>query len=55
VLVGLGVLLFGFPLQIVLVGVMFKQRKKGVTVTDMRVRLSNEVRCPPMSMPPPPR
>ncbi|KAJ7827865.1 multidrug resistance-associated ABC transporter [Mycena olivaceomarginata] len=42
-LVGLGVLLLGFPLQIVLFGVMFKQRKKGITITDMRVRLSNEV------------
>ncbi|KAF8124850.1 hypothetical protein K438DRAFT_2034116 [Mycena galopus ATCC 62051] len=42
-LVGLGVLLLGFPLQMLLVRVMFKQRKKGVKITDTRVRLSNEV------------
>ncbi|KAJ7036806.1 multidrug resistance-associated ABC transporter [Mycena alexandri] len=42
-LVGLGVLLIGFPLQTLLVKVMFTQRKKGVKITDTRVRLSNEV------------
>ncbi|KAJ7148941.1 multidrug resistance-associated ABC transporter [Mycena crocata] len=42
-LVGLGVLVLGFPLQMVLVRVMFTQRKKGVKFTDTRVRLSNEV------------
>ncbi|CAK5271106.1 unnamed protein product [Mycena citricolor] len=42
-LVGLGVLLLGFPVQMVLVKVMFAQRKKGVKITDTRVRLSNEV------------
>ncbi|KAJ6578750.1 multidrug resistance-associated ABC transporter [Mycena vulgaris] len=42
-LVGLGVLLLGFPLQTALVKVMFRQRKKGVKITDTRVRLSNEV------------
>ncbi|KAJ7827858.1 multidrug resistance-associated ABC transporter [Mycena olivaceomarginata] len=42
-LVGLGVLLLGFPLQIALVKIMFTQRKKGVKITDTRVRLSNEV------------
>ncbi|KAJ7658502.1 multidrug resistance-associated ABC transporter [Mycena rosella] len=42
-LVGLGVLLLGFPLQILLVRIMFTQRKKGVKITDTRVRLSNEV------------
>ncbi|KAJ7852952.1 multidrug resistance-associated ABC transporter [Mycena leptocephala] len=42
-LVGLGVLLLGFPLQMLLVRVMFAQRKKGVKITDTRVRLSNEV------------
>ncbi|KAF8160432.1 hypothetical protein K438DRAFT_1985689 [Mycena galopus ATCC 62051] len=42
-LVGLGVLLLGFPLQMLLVRVMFNQRKKGVKITDTRVRLSNEV------------
>ncbi|KAJ7832830.1 multidrug resistance-associated ABC transporter [Mycena leptocephala] len=41
-LVGLGVLLLGFPLQMLLVRVMFAQRKKGVKITDTRVRLSNE-------------
>ncbi|KAJ7746241.1 multidrug resistance-associated ABC transporter [Mycena metata] len=42
-LVGLGVLLFGFPLQTLLVRIMFTQRKKGVKITDTRVRLTNEV------------
>ncbi|KAJ7461221.1 multidrug resistance-associated ABC transporter [Mycena latifolia] len=42
-LVGLGVLIFGFPLQTLLVKVMFSQRSKGVKITDTRVRLSNEV------------
>ncbi|KAJ7123757.1 multidrug resistance-associated ABC transporter [Mycena epipterygia] len=42
-LVGLGVLLLGFPLQTILVKIMFTQRKKGVKITDTRVRLSNEV------------
>ncbi|OCH88007.1 multidrug resistance-associated ABC transporter [Obba rivulosa] len=42
-LVGLGVLLLGFPLQLVLVRVMFNQRKKGVVFTDQRVRLVTEV------------
>ena len=42
-LVGLGVLLLGFPLQMVLVKMMFKQRKKGVVLTDQRVRLTTEV------------
>ncbi|KAJ7607370.1 multidrug resistance-associated ABC transporter [Roridomyces roridus] len=42
-LVGLGVLILGFPLQFVLVRVMFAQRIKGVKITDTRVRLSNEV------------
>ncbi|KAK7050453.1 oligomycin resistance ATP-dependent permease YOR1 [Favolaschia claudopus] len=41
-LVGLGVLILGFPLQVVLVRIMFNQRKKGVKITDTRVRLSNE-------------
>ena len=44
-LVGLGVLLLGFPLQMMLVKMMFKQRKKGVVFTDQRVRMTNEVRC----------
>ncbi|EKM53211.1 uncharacterized protein PHACADRAFT_259405 [Phanerochaete carnosa HHB-10118-sp] len=42
-LVGLGVLLFGFPLQLVIVKMMFKHRKRGVVLTDQRVRLSTEV------------
>ncbi|KIM43822.1 hypothetical protein M413DRAFT_434825 [Hebeloma cylindrosporum] len=42
-LVGLGVLILGFPIQIFLVKVMFTQRKKGVKITDKRVRLTTEV------------
>ncbi|KAJ7123626.1 multidrug resistance-associated ABC transporter [Mycena epipterygia] len=42
-LVGLAVLLLGFPLQGVLLKIMFSQRKKGVKITDTRVRLSSEV------------
>ncbi|EMD36548.1 hypothetical protein CERSUDRAFT_115579 [Gelatoporia subvermispora B] len=42
-LVGFGVLLLGFPLQLVLVRVMFGSRKKGVVYTDQRVRLVTEV------------
>ncbi|PPQ81812.1 hypothetical protein CVT25_013648 [Psilocybe cyanescens] len=42
-LVGFGVLLFGFPLQFILVKVMFTQRKKGVKITDKRQRLTTEV------------
>ncbi|KZS90158.1 multidrug resistance-associated ABC transporter [Sistotremastrum niveocremeum HHB9708] len=42
-LVGLGVLVFGFPVQAMLVRLMFAQRKKGVKLTDRRVRLSTEV------------
>lgn len=43
-LVGLGVLVLAFPVQYVLVKVMFDQRKKGVKITDQRVRLTTEVR-----------
>ncbi|KZT29932.1 multidrug resistance-associated ABC transporter [Neolentinus lepideus HHB14362 ss-1] len=42
-LVGLGVLLLSFPVNAVFIGVMFTQRKKGVKITDKRVRLTNEV------------
>ncbi|RDB26371.1 Oligomycin resistance ATP-dependent permease YOR1 [Hypsizygus marmoreus] len=42
-LVGLGVLILGFPIQLILVKVMFAQRKKGVKITDTRVRLTTEV------------
>ncbi|KAJ4474268.1 multidrug resistance-associated ABC transporter [Lentinula aciculospora] len=42
-LVGLGVLLLGFPLQILCLRIMFMNRRKGVKVTDNRVRLTTEV------------
>ncbi|KAJ7728028.1 multidrug resistance-associated ABC transporter [Mycena olivaceomarginata] len=42
-LVGLGVIILSFPLQAIVVTIMFSQRKKGVKITDARVRLSNEV------------
>ncbi|KII85509.1 hypothetical protein PLICRDRAFT_145262 [Plicaturopsis crispa FD-325 SS-3] len=42
-LVGLGVILLGFPIQFLLVRVFFNQRKKGVKITDTRVRLMTEV------------
>jgi ATP-binding cassette, subfamily C (CFTR/MRP), member 1 len=42
-LVGLGVLILGFPFQGILVAIIFKQRTKGVKITDQRVRLTNEV------------
>ncbi|RDB25946.1 Multidrug resistance-associated protein 1 [Hypsizygus marmoreus] len=42
-LVGLGVMILGFPVQLVLVIIMFKQREKGVKITDTRVRLTTEV------------
>ncbi|KAH9849408.1 multidrug resistance-associated ABC transporter [Lenzites betulinus] len=42
-LVGLGVLLIGFPIQFFLARVMFAQRKKGVVLTDARVRMTTEV------------
>ncbi|KAF8235236.1 multidrug resistance-associated ABC transporter [Tricholoma matsutake] len=42
-LVGLGVLLLAFPIQMVLVKAMFAQRKKGVKITDKRIRLTTEV------------
>ncbi|KAF5354262.1 hypothetical protein D9756_007067 [Leucocoprinus leucothites] len=37
------VLLLAFPIQMVLVKVMFTQRKKGVQFTDTRIRLTTEV------------
>lgn len=39
--------MLGFPLQLVLVKMMFVQRKKGVVITDQRVRLTTEAspRC----------
>lgn len=36
-------MLLAFPAQMVLVKVMFTQRKKGVKFTDKRVRLTTEV------------
>ncbi|KAI0700341.1 multidrug resistance-associated ABC transporter [Cytidiella melzeri] len=42
-LVGLGVLILGFPFQFILVRTMFAQRKKMVKITDQRVRLTTEV------------
>ncbi|RPD65442.1 multidrug resistance-associated ABC transporter [Lentinus tigrinus ALCF2SS1-7] len=42
-LVGLAVLVFAFPVQVFLARVMLMQRKKGVVLTDQRVRGSNEV------------
>jgi hypothetical protein len=36
-------LLLGFPFQFILVGIMFKQRKKGVVFTDARIKLTTEV------------
>ncbi|KAI0360724.1 multidrug resistance-associated ABC transporter [Trametes cingulata] len=42
-LVGLAVLAFGFPTQFILARVMLTQRKKGVVLTDQRVRMTTEV------------
>ncbi|KAJ7607493.1 multidrug resistance-associated ABC transporter [Roridomyces roridus] len=42
-LVGLAILLLGLPLQFYISRFIFTQRKKGVKITDARVRLSNEV------------
>ncbi|KIK57337.1 hypothetical protein GYMLUDRAFT_46212 [Collybiopsis luxurians FD-317 M1] len=42
-LVGLGVLIFSLPIQTTLVFVMVAQRKKGVKITDSRIRLTTEV------------
>ncbi|KAJ3915478.1 multidrug resistance-associated ABC transporter [Lentinula edodes] len=42
-LVGLGVLLLGLPLQFLCLRIMFMNRRKGVKVTDSRVRLTTEV------------
>lgn len=37
-------MIFGFPIQLVLVIIILKQREKGVKITDKRVRLTTEVR-----------
>ena len=36
-------LIFGFPIQTVLILIIIKQREKGVKITDKRVRLTTEV------------
>ncbi|KAF9562072.1 multidrug resistance-associated ABC transporter [Agrocybe pediades] len=42
-LVGLGVLILSLPVQGILVAIMMNQTKKGVKITDKRVRLTTEV------------
>ncbi|KAG6889349.1 hypothetical protein C0992_005577 [Termitomyces sp. T32_za158] len=42
-LVGLAVMVLGLPFQAILVMIIFKQREKGVKITDTRVRLTTEV------------
>ncbi|PPQ81309.1 hypothetical protein CVT26_015196, partial [Gymnopilus dilepis] len=42
-LVGLGVILLTLPIQFVLISIMLTQFKKGVKITDQRVRLTTEV------------
>ncbi|TFY55007.1 hypothetical protein EVJ58_g8525 [Rhodofomes roseus] len=42
-LVGLGVFVLGFPVQVACAIVMFQQRSKGVVLTDKRVRTVTEV------------
>ncbi|KAH8110164.1 multidrug resistance-associated ABC transporter [Phellopilus nigrolimitatus] len=42
-LVGLGVIVLGFPVQIVLVRIMYAAMLSGVKITDRRVRLTSEV------------
>lgn len=39
----LQVLLLGFPVQFILVKIMFQQRFKGVRITDQRIRTTTEV------------
>ncbi|KAK7049860.1 hypothetical protein VNI00_005290 [Paramarasmius palmivorus] len=41
-LVGLGVLIFGLPIQGILAFIIYGQRNKGVKITDNRVRLTTE-------------
>ena len=38
------VIVIGFPLQMILVMAMFAQRKKGVKITDQRIRITTEVK-----------
>lgn len=42
-LVGLAILLIGFPIQTLFVRIMIKQRFKGVHITDQRMRTTSEV------------
>ncbi|KAF8578287.1 multidrug resistance-associated ABC transporter [Ramaria rubella] len=42
-LVGFGVLLLGFPIQALFVRVIYEQRKKGVKITDQRMRMTTEL------------
>ncbi|KAJ2912814.1 hypothetical protein MD484_g7600, partial [Candolleomyces efflorescens] len=42
-LVGLGVIILGFPVQALLVQIMFIQRNKAIKITDKRTQLTNEV------------
>jgi hypothetical protein len=37
-------MIFGFPVQWILIMIMIKQRQKGVKITDTRMRLTTEVR-----------
>lgn len=36
-------MIFGFPIQLIFVRTIFNQRKKGVNITDKRVRLTTEI------------
>ncbi|KAI0087238.1 multidrug resistance-associated ABC transporter [Irpex rosettiformis] len=42
-LVGLGAFIFALPIQAILATIMYTQRKKMVTITDQRVRLTTEI------------
>ncbi|KAI3614331.1 abc transporter [Moniliophthora roreri] len=42
-LVGLGVLIFGLPIQGIFAFIIYQQRNKGVKITDTRIRLTTEV------------
>lgn len=37
-------MIFGLPIQFIFVLIIYKQREKGVKITDTRVRLTTEVR-----------
>jgi hypothetical protein len=37
------VIIVGIPLQMIIVTAMFAQRKKGVKITDQRIRITTEV------------